>query len=115
MVKKLPANAEDAGDLGSIPGLGKSHGEGNGKPLQSSCLENPIDRGSLVGYSPWGCKELDMTDLYTHTHTQLELISKFKLVTRHKTNLQKSTEFIYTSQKVENKLFKMMPFMIALQ
>ena len=46
-----------------------STGEGNGKPLQYSCLENPIDRGSLVGYSPWGCKELDMTDLYTHTHT----------------------------------------------
>ena len=84
-----------------------------GKPLQYSCLENFIDRGSLVGYSPWACKELDMTELYTHT--QLELISKFKLVTGHKTNLQKSTEFIYTSQKVENKLFKMMPFMIALQ
>ena len=36
----------NAGDLGSIPGLGRSSGEGNGNPLQYSCLENPMDRGS---------------------------------------------------------------------
>ena len=42
-VKNLPANAEDAG---SIPGLGRSPGEGNGNPLQYSCLENPTDRGA---------------------------------------------------------------------
>ena len=35
----------NAGDLGSIPGLGRSPGEGNGYPLQYSCLENPMDRG----------------------------------------------------------------------
>ena len=35
-----------AGDLGSIPGLGRSPGEGNGNPLQYSCLENPMDRGA---------------------------------------------------------------------
>ena len=40
MVKNLPANA---GDLGLIPGLVRSPGEGNGNPLQSSCLENPVD------------------------------------------------------------------------
>ena len=45
----------NAGDLGSIPGSGRSLGEGNGNPLQYSCLENPIDR-SLAGYSPWCCK-----------------------------------------------------------
>ena len=43
MVKNLPANT---GDLGSIPGLGRSPGEGNGNPLQYSCLENPIDGGA---------------------------------------------------------------------
>ena len=43
MVKNLPANAED---LGSIPGLGRSPGEGNGNPLQCSCLENPRDGGA---------------------------------------------------------------------
>ena len=36
----------NAGDLGSIPGLGRSSGEGNGNPLQYSCLENPMDRGA---------------------------------------------------------------------
>ena len=37
----------NAGDAGSIPGWGKSPGEGNGNPLQYSCLENPMDRGIL--------------------------------------------------------------------
>ena len=36
----------NAGDPGSIPGLGRSPGEGNGSPLQDSCLENPMDRGA---------------------------------------------------------------------
>ena len=43
VVKNLPANE---GDLGSITGLGRSLGEGNGYPLQYSCLENPTDRGA---------------------------------------------------------------------
>ena len=43
MVKNPPANA---GDMGSIPGLGRSSGEGNGNPLQFSCLGNPMDRGA---------------------------------------------------------------------
>ena len=57
VVKNLPANA---GDAGSIPGLGKSPGEGNGNPLQYSCLENPMDRAAWWA-SPWGRKELEMT------------------------------------------------------
>ena len=39
-------SAYNAGDLGSIPGSGRSPGEGNGYPLQYSCLENPMDRGA---------------------------------------------------------------------
>ena len=39
-------SAYNAGDLDSIPGLGRSPGEGNGTPLQYSCLENPMDEGS---------------------------------------------------------------------
>ena len=50
------------GDLGSIPGLGRSPGERQGNPLQYSCLENPHVQRSLVGYSPRGRKELDMTE-----------------------------------------------------
>ena len=52
----------NVGDLGSIPGLGRSLGGGHGNPLQYSCLENHHGQRSLVGYSPWGCKELDMTE-----------------------------------------------------
>jgi hypothetical protein len=51
-----------AGKLGVIPGLGKFPGEGNGNPLQNSCLENPHGQRSLVGFSPWVGKEADMTD-----------------------------------------------------
>ena len=40
------ASACNVRDLGSVPGLGRSPGEGNGNPLQHSCLENPIDRGA---------------------------------------------------------------------
>ena len=49
MVKK---SASNSGDQGSMPGLGRSTEEGNGNPLQYSCLENPHGQRSLVGYSP---------------------------------------------------------------
>ena len=45
VVKNLPVNAEDTRDVGSILGLGRSPGLGNGTPLQYSCLQNPMDRG----------------------------------------------------------------------
>ena len=45
VVKNPPASAGNAEDSGSIPGSGRSLGEGNGNPLQYSCLENPMDRG----------------------------------------------------------------------
>jgi len=51
VVKNLPANAGDERNADSIPGLGRSPGEGHGNPLQYSCLENPMDRG-LAGYGP---------------------------------------------------------------
>ena len=46
MLKNTPATAGNAGDMGLIPGSGGSPEEGNGNPLQYSCLENPMDRGS---------------------------------------------------------------------
>ena len=46
VVKNLSANAGDIRDAGSIPRFGRSPGEGNGNPLQYSCLENPMDRGA---------------------------------------------------------------------
>ena len=45
-VEKVPANAGDTRDAGSIPGSERSPGEGNGNPLQYSCLENSMDRGA---------------------------------------------------------------------
>ena len=46
VVKNLPANAGYIKDVGSMPGLERSPGEGNGNILQCSCLENPMDRGT---------------------------------------------------------------------
>ena len=57
-----PDNAGDVREAGSIPGLGGSPGEGKGNLLQYSCLENPMDEGAWWSYSPWCCKELDMTE-----------------------------------------------------
>ena len=56
------------GDLGSIPGLGRFPGEGNGNPYQHSCLENPHGQRSLEGYSSWGYKESDMTEWLSTAH-----------------------------------------------
>ena len=62
VVKNLPANAEDVRGVGSIPGLRRSPGGGHGNPLQYYCLGNPHGQRSLMGYSPWGCKESDTTE-----------------------------------------------------
>ena len=72
--KKLWATGSSSNIL--IRHLGRSPGGGHGNPQQYSCLENPNGQRSLVGYSPWGCKELDMTewlsttqDMHTYMHT----------------------------------------------
>ena len=70
MVKNQPAKAGDIKDVGSIPGSGRSPREGNGNPLQCSCLENPHAQKSLECYSPWACTESDTTEVTEHTHTQ---------------------------------------------
>ena len=69
----------NVGDLGSIPGLERSPGEGHGNPLQYSCLENPHAQRSLEGYSPRGHKELDMTEwLSKELFMKNHLIRKIK-------------------------------------
>ena len=60
-------SACNAGDLGSVPGLGRSPGGGHGNPLQYSCLENSMDR---VGYSPWSRKESDTTEVIKQQQQQ---------------------------------------------
>ena len=67
LLKSFPSGSDikesacNAGDLGSIPGMGRSLGEGNGNPLQCSCLENPMDRGAWRA-AVHGVTELDMTE-----------------------------------------------------
>ena len=55
-------STHNAGDLGLIPGLGRSPGGAHGNPLHYSCLENPQGQRSLVGCSTWGYKESEMTE-----------------------------------------------------
>ena len=67
--RSLRKHPKNVGDLGSIPGLGRSPGRGHGNPLQHSCLENPHGQRNLVGCSPWGRKRLDTIELLsTHLH-----------------------------------------------
>jgi len=61
VVKNQPTNAGDTGNVGSIPELRRSLGEGRGNPLQYSCLEDPHGQRSLAAYSPWGHKKPDTT------------------------------------------------------
>ena len=62
--KESACNAGDVGDVGSIPGSGRSSGGGNGTPLEDSCLENPMHRGA------WEAAVHGVTKSQTHTHTR---------------------------------------------
>ena len=62
VAKNLPAKVGDVRDIVSIPGLGRSPGGGNGKLLQYSCLENPIDKEFLTDYSPQGHESTGLSD-----------------------------------------------------
>ena len=69
VVKNLPTNAGGAREVGSLPGSGRSPGEGNGNLFQCSCLENPTDRGAWRATVHGVTKS--RTRLSTHTHTHL--------------------------------------------
>ena len=74
VVKNPSANAGDAEDVGSIPGLGRSPAGGNGNPLQYSCLKKSHGQRSLAGCSPKGLEESDTTERLStaHQHTRKE-------------------------------------------
>ena len=61
---EVKASASNAGDLGSIPGSGRSPGEGNGNPFQYSCLENPMDGGAWWATQSTSRKESDRTERF---------------------------------------------------
>ena len=71
MVKNLPATVGDSSDIGSIPGSGRSPGEGNISPLQYFCLENLMDRGA------WRATVHGVTKSWTRqsTHTHLFILA----------------------------------------
>ena len=71
VVKNLPANVGDLRDADWIPDSGRSPGGGHGNPLQYYFLDNSHGQRNMVGFSPWGHKELDTTEVTWHTHTQL--------------------------------------------
>ena len=70
MVKNLPANAGDARDAGSIPGLGRLPKSRKWQPIPVFLPGKFHGQRSLVGYSPWGHTELDTTE---HAHTQVSM------------------------------------------
>ena len=75
VVKNPPVNEGDTGDIDSIPGSGRCPGIRNGNPLQYFLSRKFHGKRSLVGYSPWCHKDLDMTkqlSTHTHTHTQAQ-------------------------------------------
>ena len=67
MLKNLPTNVGDERDVGSILGVGRSPGEGHGNPLQSSCLENSMDRGAWQAAVLGGAKSRTQRSTYAHT------------------------------------------------
>ena len=85
MVRNLPADAGDIRDVGSIPGLGRFPGGGNGNPLQYSCLENPMDRRAWQA-TVHRVAESDMTkQLSMHAGTIIIMI-KYKSLDTEKAN-----------------------------
>ena len=75
VVKNLPANAGDTRDMGSIPGLGRSPGQGNGNPLQYSCLEMPWTE-EPGGLQSMGSQKSDLTE-HAYTQNVLKFIKAF--------------------------------------
>ena len=77
-VKNPPANA---GKVGEIPGSGRSPGGGNGNPLHYSCLKNPMDKRSLLGYRPWGCRVRH--DLVTKQQQKYSIVNMYHMFFIH--------------------------------
>ena len=71
VVKNLPANVGDAGDIGWIPWSGRSSGEGNGNPLHYSCLGNFMDRGAWLAIVHWVTKSLTRLSVHACTYVSV--------------------------------------------
>ena len=81
---EVKVSASNMGDLGSIPGSGRCPGEGNGNPLQCSCLENPMDGGVWCRLQPTGRKESDTTErLHFHDLIHVNTFSTMRVSHEH--------------------------------
>ena len=94
----------NAGDLGLIPGSGRSPGGGHGNPLHYSCLENSHGQRSLADFSPWHRKELDMTEATQHACI-LKNYQVLKIGYKH-------THVIWNSRKILKDTKKRAPFLL---
>ena len=89
------------GDLGSIRGLGRFPGGGHGNPLQYSCLENPHEQRSLVGYCPWDRKELDETErLSIAQHMVLYVLISLNIMIISRTDIKSSSRTVAHFQNI---------------
>ena len=79
MVKNAPASAGDAGEVGSIPGLGRFSTGGNGNPLQYSCLGNTVDKGAWWATVQRVAKSQTQLSTYTHFFFLNHLIASVPL------------------------------------
>ena len=84
-------SACNVGDPGSIPRLGRSPAGGHANPLHYSCLENPHGQRSLVGDSPWDCKESETTE-------------QFSYLIAHNNYFFKSFQCIYYNRRLLDKI-----------
>ena len=88
---EVKASACNARDLGSIPGSGKSPGEGNGNPLQYSCLENPMDRGAWLATVHRVAKSRTRLSNFTHSLTHSLTKIKQQMKQEHLMKMRKDT------------------------
>ena len=105
-------SACNAGDLGSIPGLGRSPGEGNGSPLQYSCLENPMDRGAcwatVHGVAKSRTQLSDFTSLQSRIKNKMHILQITEGSMKTKTCYQEKKEIArkHNKQQAKNRMME---------
>ena len=95
-------SACNLGGMGSIPGSGRSAEEGNGNPLQYSCLENPHRKRSLADYSTWDHKESDTMEQLNTAQNSNRFVTAFLPRSKHLSWLQSLPAVILETKKIKS-------------